>query len=560
MGDAAKRTLISATLLVLLSLAVLIVNIDAVAADPTRWLLAAGLAALAGVVVVDVLWWVNLRHGAPLTVLQAVLEALVIGVIFGAAQVAAATLLDLDLQRGVVITFTSVIISTLTIGVLAILIGQTWQAEKAALREVLQEGQILGSARAEAAEIVRGMQVALASDIDAALSPVRVAIEARLREQERALATEDWPIVAAELREAAKSTVRPLSRDLWASSPVAIGGPSLRRILRTIVSEQPFQPLVLVLIYWSASFAGTVTMLGWARGVIALSIGTALIAFVLGGANVLMRRLPEHHLAIFLGATLLLQMTGLLSFVIRAAWSPIPFTWIEFLLGCIGGVILIFVTSGFGSVRTYREDMARVFRAGIDDELRVSVATSQQVAQLARELARILHGSVQTRLVACAAAIDRATQTHDIAAFNSAVHEARDALMPPSWSIELASTVRECLERTCALWSGLCEVKVSIDPDVAERRGLLARDVGRVVEEALNNAISHGDASLIDVLVAPSGVDVLVIAKDNGIGPGGGPQGLGSALFSSLCRTWQLEPGLQGSTLHAIVVDAGIVA
>ena len=69
MGDAAKRTLISATLLVLLSLAVLIVNIDAVAADPTRWLLAAGLAALAGVVVVDVLWWVNLRHGAPLTVL-----------------------------------------------------------------------------------------------------------------------------------------------------------------------------------------------------------------------------------------------------------------------------------------------------------------------------------------------------------------------------------------------------------------------------------------------------------------------------------------------------------
>lgn len=558
MGDAAKRTLISAALLVLLSLAVLIVNIDTVAADPARWLVAAATAALAGVAAIDVVWWMNLRREAPLTVSQAALEALVIGVVFGAAQVGVAYLLNLDLQRGSVITFVSVVISTITIGVLVMLIGQSWQAEKAAMHEVLQDSQSLGSARAEAAEIVRGMQIALASDIDAALSPVRVTIEARLQEQERALAADDWPIVAAELREAATSTVRPLSRDLWASSSVVISAPSLRRILRTIVTEQPFQPLVLILIYWGASFAGTVTMLGGVRGVMALIIGTALIAGLLGGANILMRRLPEHHAAIFLGATLLLQVTGLLSFVIRAAWSTVPFTWIEFLLGCFGGVILILVTSGFGSVRTYRENMARVFRAGIDDELRVSVVTSQQIAQLARESARILHGSVQTRLMACAAAIDRAAQTHDIAAFNSAVHEARDALMPPSWSIALDSTVRQCVERTCALWSGLCVVRVSIDPDVAERRGLLARDVGRVVEEALNNAISHGDASLIDVLVAPRGVDVLVIAKDNGSGPGGGPQGLGSALFDSLCRTWRLEPGHRGSTLHAIVVDARI--
>ena len=552
--DVAPRTaFINLGLIGLLTAAVLIVNIDEVATDPMTWILAATVTAVIGVVAIDVAWWVNLRIVSPLTTIQAALEALAVGFVFGVAQAVVVTACGLDLVRGVALTVMSVTVSTGAFGVLAILIGQARRLEAARLHELYQEGAALEVARQETSGIIRGLHIALASDIDAALSPARIAIENRLADQERLIANENWSDVARELRSAASATVRPLSRRLWAYAPARISGPGLGRILRTIVTEQPFQPLVLILIYWATTFGGNIATLGWIRGSFAMLIGTILIVGVLGGANVLMRRYPHHHAWIFLLATVLLQVTGLLIFVLRDVWDAVPYTWTEYVLSCIGGVVLILVTSGFGSVRTYRSDLARTFHADIDDELRASLAASAQVAQLARESARVLHGSVQTRLVACAVAIEQASQTRDVDAFQAAMREAHAALVPPSLVVEVSRTLGENLDRTVALWSGLCSVRVMIDPDVSQERGVLARDVGRFVEEAVNNAVTHGDATEISVDVHRTGNAVHIEVIDNGSGPGGGRPGLGSALFDSLSTHWQLTPVDGGSKVVAAV-------
>ena len=552
--DVAPRTaLINLGLFALLAAAVLTVNIDDVATDPWAWLAVAAVTAVIGVVAIDLAWWINMRIAAPLTPIQAGLEALAVGVIFGTTQVLMAAALGLELVRGVVLTVVSVTISAGAFGVLAILIGQARRQEVARLHEIYEQGAVLEAARQETSGIIRGLHIALASDIDAALLPARVAIETRLADQDRVLAAESWLDVAGELRTAASATVRPLSRRLWAYAPARIPGPGLGRILRTIITEQPFQPLVLILIYWATTFGGTIAALGWVDGLLAVLIGTVLIAIVLGGANVLMRRHPRLHAVIFIMATVLLQVTGLLTFVLRDVWSAAPYTWAEYALSCIGGVVLILVTSGFGSVRTYRSDLARTFRAGIDEEFQASMATSVHVAQLAREAARVLHGSVQTRLVACAVAIEQASQTRDVDAFQAAMREAHAALVPPSLVVEESRTLGEHLDRTVALWSGLCSVRVMIDPDASQERGVLARDVGRFVEEAINNAVTHGDATEISVGVQSTRDAVHIEVIDNGSGPGGGRPGLGSALFDSLCINWQLAPVDGGSKVVAAI-------
>jgi len=556
--DVAPRTaLINLGLFALLAAAVLTVNIDDVATDPWAWLAVAAVTAVIGVVAIDLAWWINMRIAAPLTPIQAGLEALAVGVIFGTTQVLMAAALGLELVRGVVLTVVSVTISAGAFGVLAILIGQARRQEAARLHEIYEQGAVLEAARQETSGIIRGLHIALASDIDAALLPARVAIETRLADQDRVLAAESWLDVAGELRTAASATVRPLSRRLWAYAPARISGPGLGRILRTIVTEQPFQPLVLILIYWATTFGGNIATLGWIRGSFAMLIGTILIVGVLGGANVLMRRYPQHHAWIFLLATVLLQVTGLLIFVLRDVWDAVPYTWTEYVLSCIGGVVLILVTSGFGSVRTYRSDLARTFHSEMDDELRASLAASAQVAQLARESARVLHGSVQTRLVACAVAIEQASQTRDVDAFQAAMREAHAALVPPSLVVEDSRTLGENLDRTVALWSGLCSVRVMIDPDVSQERGVLARDVGRFVEEAVNNAVTHGDATEISVDVHRTGNAVHIKVIDNGSGPGGGTPGLGSALFDSLSTHWQLTPVDGGSKVVATLERSG---
>lgn len=553
--DVAPRTvLINLGVFALLALSVFIVNIDAVSSVPTTWCLAAAITSIVGVVTIDVAWWINDRTRGPLTVAQAALEALSVGLIFGLAQVSVAAALGLELVRGVALTAISVTITAGAFGVLAILIGQARRAEVLRIQRLYREGAILEAARLETSGIIRGLYVALASDIDAALSPARIAIESRLADQGRLVASDTWSDVAGELRMAASATVRPLSRQLWSYTPSRMPMPGIGRVLRTIITEQPFQPLVLILIYWAATFGGNIATLGWLHGLTALTIGTVLIASVLGGANAVMRHNPEHHAVVFIVAALALQATGLLTFVLRDAWGAVPYTWTEYALSCIGGIVLILVTSGFGSIRTYRTDLARTFRADIDDELRASIAASAQVAQLARESAQVLHGSVQTRLVACAVAIERASQTSDVDAFRAAMHEAHAALVPPTLGFDDTRALGEQLERTVSLWSGLCSVRVTIDPALIDECGVLARNIGRVVEEAVNNAVSHGDATAVDVDVRGAGKSLLIEVTDNGSGFSDSTPGLGSALLDSLCGRWELTNAPHGTVLSATLV------
>ena len=188
-------------------------------------------------------------------------------------------------------------------------------------------------------------------------------------------------------------------------------------------------------------------------------------------------------------------------------------------------------------------------------ELTASIAASRQVAQLARESARILHGTVQTRLIACAVAIERAADTRDIEAFQAALREAHSVLVDPTRldKDDDDVTLEAEVTRKVELWSGLCAITVSIDPRLASARSRVARDVGRIVEEGLSNAIRHGGAGAISVGVEDASGRIVVVVQDDGAGPQNGAPGLGSSLLDSLSKNWELAAGKQGSLLRAVL-------
>lgn len=95
----------------------------------------------------------------------------------------------------------------------------------------------------------------------------------------------------------------------------------------------------------------------------------------------------------------------------------------------------------------------------------------------------------------------------------------------------------------------LCSVRLQLDPAVADVLGELARDVCRVVEEALDNAITHGEAEEITVDVRGIDDAIAIEVVDDGSGPSGNAPGLGSALFDSLCGEWSLSGDEGGCTL-----------
>ena len=523
------------------------------------WLIAAALPSMVITVVARGYAVVRARQrgSRQQTLIEGVASSTFVGFLFGILLLLSLHLFELESRNGAAFTLVLLMLSVGIVGLAWVSFVNSWHAENERRRHLLEEGISVALARQEMTDINERLHVALSADIDQALAPTRLSIEERIADEQWSLHADQWDGIARQLRAAAQDTVRPLSRRLWTgtvakTSPLRVGW-----ILRNIVTKQPFQPLALSLIYVVTSFGSAITDFGWLIGLGVLVSGVLAIFVLLGGANMAMRRWPQHHAMIFILAVVATQATALLNFELMA-WAEVPYTWGQFIGEVFVGVLLILLTSGVGSFRAHRDDVARTFQADIDRELVQSIAASRQSAQLARESARILHGSVQTRLIACAVAIEQASEVKDAEAFQAALHEAQRILQAPTNADdEVHTTVTEEVQRKVGLWAGLCSIDVVIAPEVETMSGRLARDVGRVVEEGLSNAIRHGLAKEIVVRVELVGVGVedgvVVVVDDNGTGPSNGQRGLGSSMLDSVSSSWELSALDPGARLRVVL-------
>lgn len=516
------------------------------------WIAVSIWTALIGTLTVDLFWFLQLRRhdGRPLKVGAATALSFLVGCVFAVTQFLGMRALTVTGDRDPLLAAISSIVAITIIGlaVSRFASGRYYEQERRA--RLLDEGIAVSLVREDVSDIAHRMQVALGTAIDDALAPARRGIEERLTDQQRELSQDDWASVARELRLAAQDTVRPLSRELWSTTAGRVAPIRASQVLRNIITTQPFRPVPLALIFIVTGFASSVTLYGWGMGLTRLAGGVALIFLVLSMANAAMNRWPAHHSVIFIVGALTLQSGTLINFPLRAWQEAQRFTWAETIAAILIGLILILLTSGAGSLRDYRDDVAATFQTDIDRELIESIAASREVAQLARESARILHGTVQTRLIACAVAIERASETRDVEAFQGALREARDVLTEPALHESSdATTLGDEVQRKVSLWSGLCAIDVQISPELGEVGGRTARNVGRVVEEGLSNAIRHGAATVIQVRITGRTTDVLIVINDNGIGPQRGPRGLGSSLLDSVSSSWELTTQSPGTRL-----------
>lgn len=540
--------------------AFLIADIDIISRNVIgAWFSVSAITALVGAVVVALVGKKIASKGRTFTVAQAALASLSMGLLLGIIQSLFAELLPIAAIREPILLIVS---DTAAIGILGtgvILYLQVLRVDQQRRTEAIDDAIAITQARGEVADMAQRMRTALFEDIEAALSPARNGIAEQLADQERQLAEEEWPQVARQLRAAATDTIRPLSRRLWDVRAPELPPITLRTVVRKVIEQQPFQPVAIGLIVIATFFAGLVSTLGWVIGLAVLTFGVVFGMSILAIGNALMRRWPQHHAVIFVSAAIFTQIGHLIFFPVREFAGAPAYNWSEFGIASILGVILIFVISGFGSIRSFREDAARLLVAEIDQELADSISASRQLARLARESARILHGSVQTRLIACAVAMERAADTRDAGAFQTALQEAH-AILADATGDHAANlddvgvtVLAEEVQLKADLWSSLCRITVAIDDQAKAIDGSAARDTARIVEEGLSNAIRHGDASNITITITAhrEQEQIDVVIADDGFGPQSGPRGLGSSLLDGLCQSWSLSPAHPGAVLNA---------
>ncbi len=178
-----------------------------------------------------------------------------------------------------------------------------------------------------------------------------------------------------------------------------------------------------------------------------------------------------------------------------------------------------------GAVRQ-SESVLRRLQEGIN-EREVELHTQErQRAQLAQEVATVLHGVVQGRL-----AVAQRSPDDSSALARAALDEGIELLA----STSVATSVRasDLAADISAPWSALMSIHVEADEGTipADR----VRDVGDVLEECLSNAFRHGGASRMALELRQQGQGWLVVASDDGSGLNEATRaGLGTSLFDAI--------------------------
>lgn len=412
-------------------------------------------------------------------------------------------------------------------------------------REALLEQAVeLELATINETEAAMRLRTTIAQEVGPALSDTRQQVDdvlAAFGSQSQALLpVEEWWQISQSLRGAADSTIRPLSHRLWEATSRQYPRPRLGRVLTRLVLYNRFalwpSATILAIGYLPAGSY----RFGLFGGLVATIVMTTGAVGILAAGNAVMARTRRAHAAAFVTSVLLVEAYAVGYLAVLAILGNEPFTLnAEVYAGIIAVGNSVLLPAAYAALNNVRDEVLVKFRLDTDQARTRQLANARQLAQITRRAARELHGTVQTRLISCAVAIEQASRSGDIAQFRHALETSiaiLDAPLPDR-SEDDSATVSDEVTRMCTPWEGLCEISTQIEPSAAAIRGPVAMAAGRIVEEAVANACRHGLAESIEIRVTTTDNPALRFeVDDDGTGPAGGVPGLGTTMLVGLSR------------------------
>ena len=361
----------------------------------------------------------------------------------------------------------------------------------------------------------------------------------------------------SELARAAASVsaddARAVSHRMWESTPVP-PDPRVRwtQVVRVAFTHNPYPTFLVVVVWTIAAFGSLVPSMGLLQALVQMGLSIAGIVGLFAFGRWMTDRFPRAATAVlFLVIALMAAWTGVVAPII-AGTDPGELRG-AFLAATALWVPLLVVTSGLvvSAVKSSDEVVQRL-REAIEVEQIAVAAEQAETARIQQELATILHGSVQSRLLAAAAIIrqpgplmgDERDAQEALQGVLSVMHRKLDE------ERSLADDVTE----TVGAWIPLMQVTV-IGSETPVQPATQSTIV-QVIEEGLSNAYRHGGASKVRVVIEADDNCAWIRIEDNGTGvPIHSSPGLGSALLDSLAPgAWSLKRTADGWTVLQVPV------
>ena len=205
-----------------------------------------------------------------------------------------------------------------------------------------------------------------------------------------------------------------------------------------------------------------------------------------------------------------------------------------------------FVT-GFFSCQLSIRQSSLVAAAEVNAKLQESVTELKQDVWLnRRRFARLVHGSVQANLQSAAIRLIRGNQTSDLSADALAEELAQSlnvSLLDQSIQPKLTSALQSLKE----FWSGACELTISAEPQLMtqiENNLQTAECLYELISEAVSNAVKHAGADEVDIQIVQADgvlhVEIRNTQNSQAASANAKGAGYGSRIYDEITSAWTL--------------------
>jgi signal transduction histidine kinase len=439
------------------------------------------------------------------------------------------------------------------IGMVAIplisLVGSSIEIYRADRNALIAERLLAESQKSESAAVIKSLRSSMTRRVDENLLEVVKNSQEYLDDKGRSLEA-NWELMAVRLRKAALDTIRPFSHHMhrrgeektYKVNPIEL----LRYMASTVRIEIPW-----VLAFYAITNSKILySNSEWPFATANLTARLILIALGLGIIRKLkyqgqLRGLASYFLSLFIFGTLFTKSTHILDKLFKLKHDSeyshyVDTAWLLFIVVFIG-----FVSSFFYTLSAESEFLEKQ----ISKEKLEMLILKREEERLSRELAKYLHGTIQSRLMASAMALERAGRKGDKKALERELEEAYKSLRVPSAEYFSApeATLKEEITKVVAKWNELMKVKVKIGANIPSIASHKSQEIGNVINEGLSNSFRHGNASTVEVSITQKLSRLYVVVKDDGTGIDGGKPGLGTEWFKAIAgNSWSLTTNEDG--------------
>ena len=433
---------------------------------------------------------------------------------------------------------TGLFIGAMTVPLFAFLLAaiSDYASERKKLIEdyLLLEEQIRGES-----ETLDELKSKLSTKVDENLTKSLLKAQMKIKTGKEAVG--QWQEIADTLRSAAEETIRPLSHAMWNVRRKEMQLTTFE-FLKFAIQNIKFRPVVVLPLYivttlmalqdgssiWKPSYVMLLkAMMVW----VLLEIGQIFLE--------LFKQKFKHVL------TLVLIAVGGIYFVLtELIYETTSYQTTFWDLGESVWLIILVLVTGIADSALRTQIFQITTLKGLIAKKRIElIANGRELDRMGREMARYLHGTIQSKLMAAAMAVEIAGRKNDKKQLDIEINKALQTLQMPTQEYLDAriSDLNDGLDELAQKWDGIIKIdfKKIVTEVFSQSETITILDIAN---EGILNAYRHGAATSAQLHLKRLKNNMIKLEiSDNGIGVQAIKPGLGSQYFNSLTSNWSLE-------------------